>query len=354
MSEPAGARRDERAGEIARSSEPARPRLVFLGLPRTGKSTFLGAFWALVQSPVETSVRETRFGGDRSYVQRLAEQVARGEELDRTALDADEELSVALRFDEGGVAELVVPDTSGEALRVLVERRIWYPRLLDACAEATAILVFVHPDRLRLPVRLAASAGVVAGGGLAEAGGGVALVSGGMADGGVVQADGGVVQADGGVVQADGGVVQAGGGVAGGPETVDFHPDDPVAFRAHDHVCTAAELIDAFENLAELWSRRPPVRVGIVVSAWDRVGGDPKPSPYQWIQARLPGILATLESNRDVADFEVFGVSAQGGELEAREELLAKGEVCDRVFAEDRSGRRISLVEPVRWAIWGS
>jgi hypothetical protein len=335
MTEAAGARLDERAGESARSSEPARPRLVFLGLPRTGKSTFLGAFWALVQSPVETSVRETRFGGDRSYVQRLAEQVARGEELDRTALDADEELSVALRFDEGGVAELVVPDTSGEALRVLVERRIWYPRLLEACAEATAILVFVHPDRLRLPVRLAATAGVVAGGGVAEAAGGVAPGSGGMAE-------------------ADGGVVRAGGGVSGGPETVDFHPDDPVAFSAHDHVCTAAELIDAFENLAELWSRRPPVRVGIVVSAWDRVGGDPKPSPYQWIQARLPGILATLESNRDVADFEVFGVSAQGGELEAREELLAKGEVCDRVFAEDRSGRRISLVEPVRWAIWGS
>ena len=306
-------------------SEPLRPRLVFLGLPRTGKSTFLGAFWALVQSPVETAVRETRFGGDRSYVQRLAEQVARGEELDRTALDADEELAVELRFDQGGVAELVVPDTSGEALRVLVERRIWYPRLLEACTEATAILVFVHPDRLRLPARIAVAAGAGAG---AERGG---------------------------VGQA-GGEANAGGeaGAGGGADVVSFHPDDAIGFRSDDHVCTAAELIDAFENLAELWSRRPPVRVGIVVSAWDRVGGDPKPSPYQWMQARLPGILATLESNRDVADFEVFGVSAQGGALEAREELLARGEVCDRVFAEDRSGRRISLVEPVRWAIWGS
>ena len=45
---------------LPRMSEPARPRLVFLGLPRTGKSTFLGAFWALVQSPVETAVRETQ------------------------------------------------------------------------------------------------------------------------------------------------------------------------------------------------------------------------------------------------------------------------------------------------------
>jgi hypothetical protein len=286
-----------------------------------------------VQSPIETSVRETRFGGDRSYVQRLAEQVARGEELDRTALDADEGLSVALRFGELGVAELVVPDLSGEALRVLVERRIWYPRLLDACSEATAILVFVHPDRLRLPVRIAA------GGGFGAAGSGGVAVAGG---GGVAEAGDG-----GGAAAGDGGVAVAG-------ESVSFHPDDPIGFRADDHVCTAAELIDAFENLAELWNGRRPVRVGIVVSAWDRVGGDPKPSPYQWLAARLPGILATLESNRDVADFEVFGVSAQGGPLEAREELLARGEVCDRVFAEDRSGRRISLVDPVRWAIWGS
>jgi hypothetical protein len=70
--------------------------------------------------------------------------------------------------------------------------------------------------------------------------------------------------------------------------------------------------------------------------------------------ARLPGVLSTLESNRDVAEFGVFGVSAQGGALEDRDELLARGEICDRVFAADRSGRAVSLAEPIRWAIWGS
>ena len=48
-------------------------------MPQTGKSTFLGALWALVQSPLEQSVSEASFSGDRSYIQRLAEQVARGE-----------------------------------------------------------------------------------------------------------------------------------------------------------------------------------------------------------------------------------------------------------------------------------
>ncbi len=288
-------------------SELARPRLVFLGLPRTGKSTFLGAFWALVQSPVERAVRESDFSGDRSYVQKLADQVARGVELDRTALDADEELAVGVDFDAAGLADLLIPDTSGESLRVLAERRIWYPRLLDACRNATAILMFVHPDRLRLPTRL-----VVAS------------------------------------------AAEPAAAVAEEPAAVEFHPPDAIRFQAHEHACTAAELIDVFENLTELWNERRPIRVGVVISAWDRVGGDPRPSPHQWLAARLPALLSTLESNRDVAEFEVFGVSAQGGSLEHRDELLAKGEICDRVFAEDRSGRRISLVEPIRWAIWGT
>ena len=254
-------------------TEPARPRLVFLGLPRTGKSTFLGAFWALIQSPFEASVREASFSGDRSYVQRLADQVARGEEPDRTALDADEELAVEVYFEPEGLADLLIPDTSGESLRVLAERRIWYPRLLAACTDATAILVFIHPERLRVPQRI--------------------------------------------VVAAAGEQTAPGEQGESAPEDVEFHPGDAVRFQAQEHACTAAELIE-------------------------------------WMAARLPGVLATLESNRDVADFEVFGVSAQGGALEDRDELLAKGEICDRVFAEDRDGRAVSLVDPIRWAIWGS
>jgi hypothetical protein len=290
-------------------SEPERPRLVFLGLPRTGKSTFLGALWALIQSPVERSVRETDFSGDRSYVQRLADQVARGEELDRTALDADEELAVEVSFDPEGIAELRIPDTSGESLRILAERRIWYPRLLAACTDATAILFFVHPERLRLPQRIA----------VAVAGTGEETEAAERA-----------------------------------PGDIEFHPPDGVRFQAHEHECTAAELIDVFENLAALWRERPPVRIGVVVSAWDRVDGEPKPTPHEWMAARLPGVLSTLESNRDIAEFGVFGVSAQGGALEDRDQLLAKGEICDRVFAADRRGRAVSLAEPIRWAIWGS
>jgi hypothetical protein len=280
-------------------SAPPQPRLALIGMPRTGKSTYLGALWALIQSPLERSVSEASFSGDRSYIQRLAEQVARGEELDRTGVDANEWMSVELAFDSLGSAEVTIPDTSGESLRFLVEGRMWHPRLWAALEQATAVAIFVHPERMRAPqpISLLAAADIDA--------------------------------------------------EASSPEA-----DQATPFDAHDHASTAAELIDVFENVAELCRERWPIRVAVIVSAWDTVDGDP--TPYEWLRTRLPGLLATIESNPDIAELEVFGVSAQGGPLDDRQELLEKGEICDRVFARDRDGQAVTLVAPVRWAIYGA
>lgn len=275
----------------------AQPRVALIGMPQTGKSTFLGALWALVQSPLEPAVREARFAGDRSYIQRLAEQVARGQEIDRTGVDTNEAMAVELEFEALGMADVLIPDTSGESLRVLVESRIWHPRLRDACADATAMALFVHPARLHVPQPIS------------------------LLD------------------------------VAGAADP-DGDDESPAPFDVHDHVVTAAELIDVFENVTELCRQRWPIRIALIVSAWDRVDGDP--TPYEWLKIRLPGVLATLESSPEIVHFEVFGVSAQGGSLDARDALLNRGEICDRVYARDRAGQPVSLIAPVRWAIFGA
>jgi Double-GTPase 1 len=277
-------------------SDPVQARVVLLGMPRSGKSTYLGALWALVQSHLESSVSEADFRGDRTYVQRLAEHVSRAEEIARTAMDAEDSMVVTLRFASAGTAELVIPDTSGEALRLLVEERAWYPRLRELLEECTAIMLFVHPERLRVPQPLA--------------------------------------------------VLAAPAGGAAESEGMPFEP--------REHASTAAELIEIFENVADVCRDRWPIRVALVVSAWDTVEGDPLPAPREWLRERLPAFFATLESNPQIAELAAFGVSAQGGPLSSREDLLARGDVCDRVYARDGDGRPASLAEPLRWAIWGT
>jgi len=274
----------------------AQPCLALIGMPQSGKSTYLGALWALVQSPIEEAVREASFIGDRSYIQSLAEQVARGEELHRTGVDADEEMAVELEFTGLGRAAVRIPDTSGESLRVLVESQLWHPRLRGACANATAVMLFVHPAHIRVP------------------------------------------QPSSLLTVVEPSANSAANGTA-------------VPFDVHDHACTAAELIDVFENVTELCRLRWPIRVAVIVSAWDRL--DETLTPYEWLRARLPGFVSTVESGAQMARLEVFGVSAQGGSLDAHESPLAKGEICDRVFAKDRSGMPVSLVAPMRWAVFG-
>jgi hypothetical protein len=268
-------------------------------MPRSGKSTYLGALWALVQSPLDRSVVEASFSGDRAYVQRLAEQVSRAQEVERTTLDTGGQLAVTLDFEQGGMAELLVPDTSGESLRLLFEQRVWYAPLRAICEEATALLLFVHPEHVRVPQPLA------------------------------------VLGAAARVSTSDGGSATA---------TVSFDP--------REHASSAAELISVFENVADVARASWPLRIAVVVSAWDAVDG--RATPHEWLETRIPGLLSTIDCNPQVAELGVFGVSAQGGALIDRDELLSKGEIYDRVFALDGDGHAVSLTEPLRWAIWGS
>jgi hypothetical protein len=268
-------------------------------MPRSGKSTYLGTLWALVQSPLDRSVVEASFSGDRAYVQRLADQVARAQEVERTTLETGGQLSVTLDFEANGTADLLIPDTSGESLRLLFEQRVWYAPLRGICEEATSMVLFIHPEHVRVPQPLSVL-------------GAVARTSDGEAEASTA--------------------------------TITFDP--------REHTSSSAELISVLENVAEAREALWPVRIAVVISAWDTVDGDP--TPYEWFETRVPGLLSTIECSPHVEELGVFGVSAQGGALSHRDELLAKGEIYDRVFAIDRDGGTVSVTEPLRWAIWGS
>ena len=128
--------------------------VVFLGLPRTGKSTYLGTLWQLAQDPAEPTIVERDVTGDRSYLQKLGDQVARGEEIGRTEVSSVEGMRLTLGFEQGNVT-VDVPDLGGETLRLLVEDRVWHPRLQDTITASNAMLLFLHPEKLELPMTIA-------------------------------------------------------------------------------------------------------------------------------------------------------------------------------------------------------
>ena len=291
------------------SDRPA--TVAFLGLPRTGKSTYLGALWQLAQDPAEPSMVERDVTGDRSYLQRLGDQVARGEEIGRTEISTAEGMQLTLGFEEGDVT-VHIPDLGGETLRLLVEDRVWHGRLEDTIAASNAMLLFLHPEKVRLPITIAMAKQILSGGRLTAG--------------------------------TDGAEASDKLGAESGTERElpQFRPGN---------ACTAAQCLDALENILVYQRARWPVRLGIVISAWDTVDG--LPTPASWLKDRLPALHSFVNANTDMVDWRLYGVSAQGGRLPGqREELLAQGSVRNRVYAQNANGDAVALTEPLRWVLW--
>ena len=285
--------------------------VALLGLPRTGKSTYLGALWQLAQDPAEPKFVERDVTGDRSYLQKLGDQVARGEEIGRTETSSIEGMELTLGFEEGDVT-VHVPDLGGETLRLLVEDRVWHPRLLDTIAASNAMLLFLHPEKLRLPMTIA------------------------MAD---------EILSD---VQSPQGTDSPRTG--NGQEAERSTSREPPQFEAVS-ACTVAKYLDALENILTYQRARWPIRLGIIISAWDTVDGSP--TPASWLKDRAPALDSFASANNDMIQWNLYGVSAQGGMLpEDRDRLLACGSVRERVFARDARGAAVPITDPLRWALW--
>lgn len=267
--------------------------IAMLGLPRTGKSTYLGALWRLVQDVEVPGIREVDFTGDRSRINMLADNVSNGIEIERTEVDTEEGFEVEVGFADDQSARLDIPDLSGEATRVLVEERVWRKSLANTLERADALMLFVHPDKIEFPVPA---------------------------------------------------------NFAGADQPVSENEEsEELEFPVKD-ACTAAKLVELLENVVEIRSDLWPIRVAVIVSAWDRVDGEP--TPPGWLEQRLPGVAGMLACNPNQIRAAIFGVSAQGGRLPTEQEaLLARGGVRDRAFARDPAGGPAELWDPLRWAL---
>ncbi len=287
----------------------------------------------IIQDDRATEVREVDIRGDRAYLQRLGEQVAQLETVKRTEVDSDDGLELTVELGTLGEVGLRVPDLSGETLRLLVEERTWHGLLAEAITESDALLLFVHPDKLRLPIRTNFTAGI-----LAE-----------------------FLSAD----PEDNEDDLAGQPTAEPPhdevadsESTQAQNDDEIPPEFSPGLAaTAAKLIDAIENILDARDAEQILKVGVIVSAWDEVvsAWDEKegsPTPEAWMRRRLPAVLQVLEANGDRLDVDIFGVSAIGGRLpDDREKLKNMGSVFDRAYALAADGTSVPFVTPIDWAL---
>ena len=125
--------------------------LLPVGLTGSGKSTFVAALsYVVEQGQVAGALTLEELDGDAAYVQDLRRDWLRFKPLERTSGPA--ELTRMRLAGPGGPAfELVIPDLPGEEYDAMWEHRRWSAKS-DALARlSTGLLLFVHPRSAGAP-----------------------------------------------------------------------------------------------------------------------------------------------------------------------------------------------------------
>ena len=276
--------------------------LLSIGLPGSGKTTFLAALWHVLEDQSSaTSLKLTRLSGDRTYLNRITEAWRSCLPLERTTTQTEEMVSLHLEGDGFGAFELAVPDLSGEAIELQLTDRRMSARHDALVQQATGVILFVHPD-------------VKKGTQLTQA------------------------------LQLE---VTIGGTAAQEVDGADSNAASIVPWSV-EKLPTQVKLVELLQFILERATRK--VRVAVIISAWDLVEGF-RATPHKFVSREMPLLRQFLDSNREDLEYAVFGVSAQGGNIPADKPTLLELDALDRIKVRQGDDVSRDITKPIAWLL---
>jgi hypothetical protein len=285
-------------------------RYLVAGLPETGKTTFLAALWHVVDSgEVSGSLVVSEVHGVRDHLNKIREQWLNCRQLERTTIPSEKTVSFRLRDPRTQhVLELSLPDLSGETFRHQWELRTWTESFDKLAVDASGLLLFVHPHTVIEPVRISPALDAIA---LAA---------------------------------------------AENHHSADHVTDTPANEQttvepwSPAHTPTQVKLVEIVQFLRQRPFLGRIMPTAVVVSAWDLIenGGEPR----NWLERRLPLLDQFLRANAEGIPCEVYGVSAQGGELSQATELQRHMKPSDRIKVMLSDGSIThDITAPLKWLL---
>lgn len=281
--------------------------LLFMGLPGSGKTTFLAALWHVLDDrSSETRLRLQGLSADRAYLHQITTDWQACSQVQRTSLEHEQLVVLSLASGTTDF-ELTVPDLSGEAFEQQLRDRKIAVGHHENIQRATGFVLFVHP-RVKEGTRLTYSRqlSAVLHGAPAQP-----TVAGGSASPSVTE-----------------------------PWSIEKLP-------------TQVALVELLQFALESAARK--VRVAVVISAWDLVEkASFTGTPHEYLAREMPLLRQFLESNDDRLEHTVFGVSAQGGDITVDEQKKALLDLDDalkriRVLHGHEAGQDIT--KPIAWLL---
>jgi hypothetical protein len=313
-------------------------KLLAMGFPRVGKTTFLAAFWHLLTSEeVKDSLVLAELQPSRDHLNTIATLWRQWKDIPRTTLPKERVVTVnVLLPGQDQVFELAVPDASGEAFKRIFETRHCSREFENLATESRELLLFLHPKQAVSAQRIDLEVDKLSDD-LDKLLDEMAKVPGSTADATV------------------GASVSDPASTGTGAREVSTE-DTKIPPRILDwnakYSAYQSKLVDLLQIASRLRGAQP-ARLAIVISAWDRCEKE-NLQPEAWIKSQLPLLYQYLVSNSDVCEFAVFGVSAQGAELKDPGELLDNIRASDRIKVVRGDTESKDLTLPIQFLLAGA
>jgi len=285
-------------------------KVLVIGLPGTGKTTFLAALWDVVGSgEVEGALQLERLSGDKQHLNEIRDLWADCNKIPRTRLPNERIVSMALRDSQtNACSEVFFPDMDGESFEHQWTERVWTTEYEKLVAESSGALLFVHPatvneaalirDAQPLIKRIAEEPGREAG------------------------------------TRAE--------------EKEELTGQQAVAYEPR-YAATQVQLVELLQLIRMRQPQGADFRIGVIVSAWDIVLKLGKMTPEAWLETRLPLLNQYLHASTDIVPFRIYGVSAQGGELSEAQKIRKSHRSSDRIVVTCGQQTSHDITVPVRW-----
>lgn len=279
--------------------------VVVLGLPASGKTTFLAALWHLLSArKVLLTLSLVKMKAIQAeHLKEITARWLQARKQERTFQSKNRTAVISLRTAEGREFDLSFPDIAGEAFAQFWESRECDNDVVDAL-KAQGVMLFVHSNNINYP----------------------------------------------GWISDDSRLSKQLG--------INRKLGEPIPWEAR-FAPTQVQLVDLLRCLQEGPLNVGPRKLAVILSAWDLAEGDGK-TPDKYLEAHLPLLHQYLNYGLDTYwEYKIYGVSAQGGEYDgdnddpsADAQRMRDLDVPSHRIKVDASGSSSNdLTEPLFWLL---
>lgn len=279
-------------------------RLLMIGLPASGKTSFLAALWHLAESHLQDMCwHQYKYGPDIEYMNRIRRRWLDCQPQDRTIQESvgSRKIDLFLENTTGRRVTINVPDIAGEQFAQQWSTRIWSKDYDQLARSAHGLLLFINPNSVRPPVHLVDTT---------------------ILKGTFIEAS-----------------------------------DEPVEEINWDPALAPSQVIsvDLLQFHLPILADPNLASAAVIISAWDTVlEEDDEITPNEWLGQNVPLLNQYLNANEDTVRFAVFGVSAQGGDYgrpEIQHTLIEEEEPTQRVIVQEKATQHHNLMAPIEWSM---